>query len=101
AIRYTPPGKKITLSLECGRDVCRFVVADEGQGIPPAQLPRIFDRFFRSDVSRSRQTTGTGLGLSIVAAIVRAHGGEVQVHSEPGRGTRFSLAFRVQPEAVF
>lgn len=101
AIRYTPPGKKITLSLECGRDVCRFVVADEGQGISAAQLPRIFDRFFRSDVSRSRQSSGTGLGLSIVAAIVRAHGGEVQVHSEPGRGTRFSLAFRVQPEAVF
>ena len=101
AIRYTPPGKKISLSVENSDEYCRFIVEDQGPGIPSDQLPRIFDRFFRSDASRSRQTSGTGLGLSIVAAIVRAHSGEVQVESQPGQGTRFCLSFRTQPVQVY
>ncbi len=101
AIRYTPPGKKISLSVENSDEYCRFIVEDQGPGIPSDQLPRIFDRFFRSDASRSRQTSGTGLGLSIVAAIVWAHSGEVQVESHPGQGTRFCLSFRAQPVQVF
>ncbi|HZW03644.1 MAG TPA: ATP-binding protein, partial [Anaerolineaceae bacterium] len=63
-------------------------------GIPPEQVAQIFERFYRGDESRNRQTPGTGLGMAIVAAIVRAHGGEVQVESEPGQGTRVRLRFK-------
>jgi signal transduction histidine kinase len=67
-------------------------VADEGPGIPPDDLPRIFDRLYRGDASRSK-TPGLGLGLALVRAVVEAHGGNVSVASESGKGTTFILSF--------
>lgn len=95
ALAYTPAGKKITLSVECRVEGCCFLVEDEGSGIASDQLPRIFERFYRSDQARSRRVPGTGLGLAIVAAIVRAHGGTADVESQLGRGTRIRLSLPV------
>jgi two-component system OmpR family sensor kinase len=94
AITYTPAGKKITLSLESQNGNCGFIIEDQGIGIAQDQLLKIYERFYRSDESRNRQIPGSGLGLAIVAAIVRVHGGEIQVESEPGKGTRFRLLFK-------
>jgi heavy metal sensor kinase len=89
AVKYTPSGGEIL--LEARRDGAEAVltVADTGIGIPPGDLPRIWDRLFRGD--RSRSEHGLGLGLSLVRAIVEAHGGRAEVASEAGRGTRFTL----------
>ena len=101
AIIYTPPGKKITLSIESQNGNSCFVIADQGCGIAPDQLSKIYERFYRSDESRNRQIPGTGLGLAIVAAIVRAHGGEIQVESELNKGTRFRLLFKqMDPDSL-
>jgi len=91
AVKYTPPGGQVEIS--CGRDGDRaFIrVADSGPGIPPDELPRIWDRLFRGDASRAER--GLGLGLSLVKAIVEAHGGTVAVESAPGRGARFTVYF--------
>jgi len=69
-------------------------VTDQGIGIPASELDRIFERFYRGDPARSRQTGGTGLGLSIVKHVVANHDGQVRVWSQPGRGSTFSLKFR-------
>ncbi|MGQ0668129.1 MAG: ATP-binding protein [Actinomycetota bacterium] len=91
AIRYTRPGGKVDVSLasEDARAVLR--VADTGVGIPSRDLPRIFERFYRVDRARSRETGGTGLGLSIVRHIVENHGGTVNVSSALGRGTTLEV----------
>jgi signal transduction histidine kinase len=94
AITYTPAGKKITLSLENQNSYCCFIIEDQGIGIAPDQLSKIFERFYRSDEARNRQIPGSGLGLAIVAAIVQAHGGEIQLESKPDHGTRFRLLFK-------
>jgi two-component system OmpR family sensor kinase len=94
AIIYTPAGKKITLSLENQKDYSCFVIQDQGIGIAPDQLEKIYERFYRSDESRNRRIPGTGLGLAIVAAIVQAHGGVIKVNSELNRGTCFRLSFK-------
>ena len=89
AATATPPGGAIDLG---GRADGRFVVVevrDTGQGIAPEHLPHVFERFYRSDRSRARATGGAGLGLAIVKGIVEAHGGEVTVASDPGRGATF------------
>ena len=84
AIQYTPPGGEVVLSLARERGQALLQVRDSGVGITPADQQRIFDRFFRSDPSRSRRQGGTGLGLSIAAAIVRRNRGEISVASKPG-----------------
>jgi signal transduction histidine kinase len=94
AINYTPSGKKIILRLEKKNGYCCFVIEDQGIGIAPDQLSKIFERFYRSDESRTRRISGSGLGLAIVAAILRVHGGEIQVKSELGQGTSFRLLFK-------
>ncbi len=66
-------------------------VADTGIGIPAAALPRLFERFYRVDKGRAREEGGTGLGLAIVKHVAQAHGGRVEVESEPGRGSRFRV----------
>lgn len=76
-----------------------LTVRDNGEGIPPEHLPHIFDRFYRVDKTRSRQTGGTGLGLSICRWIAEAHGGALTVHSEPGGGTAFTLTLPLIPSA--
>jgi two-component system OmpR family sensor kinase len=94
AIAHTLPGKKITLRLESLHGKCSYIITDQGSGIAPDQLPKIYERFYRSDDSRNRQNPGTGLGLAIVAAIVHVLGGEIQVESKLGEGTSFRLIFK-------
>ncbi len=91
AIKYTPPGGEVTLSLVREPGWVRVTVADTGIGIAPEDLPHIFDRFYRADKARSRAMGGTGLGLSIVQWIAQAHGGQITVESRPGEGSKFTL----------
>jgi two-component system phosphate regulon sensor histidine kinase PhoR len=89
AIKYTPDHGTITLAAEVVQDMVEVRVEDTGIGIPPQDLPRIFERFYRVDKARSRELGGTGLGLAIVKHLVEGHGGSVSVESLPGQGTRF------------
>lgn len=91
ALRHTAAGKSILLKIQPQPEACLFIIEDEGSGIPPQEIKHIFERFYRGDTARTRQHPSTGLGLAIVRAIVLAHNGEIQVDSEPGRGTRFTL----------
>lgn len=91
AIKYTPEGGTITLSLFRDGDWAILQVADTGVGIAPEHLPRIFDRFYRVDKARSRVRGGTGLGLTIVKEIAERHGGKVTVTSQPSKGSTFTV----------
>jgi two-component system, OmpR family, phosphate regulon sensor histidine kinase PhoR len=92
AIQYTLPGGQITLSaVQEGREVV-FTVSDTGIGIPKADQPRIFERFYRVDVARSREVGGTGLGLAIAKHLVEVHGGRLWVDSEIGQGSQFHFS---------
>ena len=99
ALTYTPPGGRITVAALRGgfggsgesRDWVELSVADTGAGIAAADLPHVFDRFYRADRSRSRATGGAGLGLAIAKQMVEAHGGRIRVDSEIDRGTVFAL----------
>ena len=96
ALDFTPPGGQVTVSV--GRDdrAVRVEVADTGQGIPPADLPRIFERFYRVDASRSREHGGSGLGLAIAKEVVARHGGTIGVESRLGEGSRFWFTVPVE-----
>ncbi len=98
AVKYTPDGGTITLSLYRDGEWARIEVADTGMGIPPEHLPHIFDRFYRVDKARSRAGGGTGLGLAIVKGIAEQHGGRVTVTSQPGQGSTFTVWLRLPPE---
>jgi two-component system, OmpR family, phosphate regulon sensor histidine kinase PhoR len=88
AVKYTPEGGRVTVEARAGRDgQVEVSVIDTGVGIPPLDLPRITERFYRVDKARSRELGGTGLGLAIVKHLVFAHGGQLRIESEPGRGT--------------
>ncbi|HWF18207.1 MAG TPA: ATP-binding protein, partial [Verrucomicrobiae bacterium] len=90
AIKYGRSEGKVTIGgLKNSDSKVELWVQDDGPGIPPDSRDRIFERFYRVDRARSRETGGTGLGLSIVKHIVQAHGGEVWVKSELGKGTTF------------
>jgi signal transduction histidine kinase len=91
AIRYTRPGGRIEVGLGSRDGEVVLTVLDTGLGIPTRDVPRIFERFYRVDRARSRETGGTGLGLSIVKHIVENHGGTIDVSSELGQGTRFEV----------
>src|SRR6476646_1846093 len=86
AVKYSKPGGTVFLRAESEGNSVRISVADEGAGIPPEDLPRIFERFYRADKSRSSEQSGTGLGLSIVKHIAQLHGGSVEAKSEVGKG---------------
>ena len=94
AVRYTPDGGSVRVSWEL-RDDGRgeFRVTDSGPGIAPEHLPRLTERFYRIDRSRSRETGGTGLGLAIVKHVAQRHAAELQMESQPGQGARFSMVF--------
>ena len=91
AIRHTPGGGAVTLTVSNGADGVRVIVRDTGEGMPPEQAARIFDRFYKGSGSR-----GSGLGLTIAKGIITAHGGEIRAASEAGKGTSVTLTLPVQ-----
>ena len=94
AVRYTPEGGRIDVEWRCRADgSAELCVVDTGPGIAREHLPRLTERFYRVDGSRSRDTGGTGLGLSIVKHVAQRHGGELDVRSELGKGSTFRLVF--------
>jgi two-component system phosphate regulon sensor histidine kinase PhoR len=92
AIQYTPAGGQIMVSAEVSGSEVVFTVLDTGIGIPQAEQPRIFERFYRVDVARSREVGGTGLGLAISKHLVEGHGGRIWVESEIGQGAQFHFS---------
>jgi two-component system phosphate regulon sensor histidine kinase PhoR len=97
AIRYNRAGGEVHVSYSSRNGFAAVSVSDTGIGIPPEHLPRIFERFYRVDMERSRETGGTGLGLAIVKHIVEAHGGTIDVVSEVGKGSTFSFTLKQFP----
>ena len=89
AIKYTESGGVVAISARMEGGRVRMDFSDTGMGISPADLPKIFDRFYRCDSSRSQQ--GSGLGLSLVKAIIDAHGGDIRVKSKLNEGSTFSV----------
>jgi two-component system phosphate regulon sensor histidine kinase PhoR len=103
AVRYTPEGGRVTIAWEQAGAEAVFSVTDSGIGIEPEHIPRLTERFYRVDRSRSRETGGTGLGLAIVKHVVNRHGARLEIASQPGKGSRFSVWFpetRLRPRAV-
>jgi two-component system, OmpR family, phosphate regulon sensor histidine kinase PhoR len=92
AIKYGKQQGCVTVAARHTGEAVEVTVTDDGSGIPPESLERIFERFFRVDKGRSRETGGTGLGLAIVKHIVQSHGGKVSVKSKPGSGSTFTLS---------
>jgi len=95
AVKYSKPGGTVSLRAEPAGGSVRISVKDQGLGIPPGDLPRIFERFYRADKSRSAEQSGTGLGLSIAKHIAQLHGGTVEAESELGKGTTISVVLPV------
>ena len=93
AIKYSPDGGRIAVSLRAEPEGLVWRVRDNGVGIPAEDQEHIFERFYRVDKARSRETGGTGLGLSIVKQLVSMHGGTITVHSEPNQGSEFKVVF--------
>ncbi|MCB0152416.1 MAG: sensor histidine kinase, partial [Caldilineaceae bacterium] len=91
-LRHTPAGGTVTVRATPDDGGVQLLVADTGEGIPPADLPYVFDRFWRGDRARTHGAgAGSGLGLAIARQLVQAHGGEITVSSEVGRGTVFTI----------
>ncbi len=97
AIRYTPPDGRVRITVATEDRSVILEVEDSGLGIPSRELPRIFERFYRVDRARSRETGGTGLGLAIVKHVAENHGGTVDVRSELGRGSTFVVRLPMAP----
>ncbi|HWU46060.1 MAG TPA: ATP-binding protein [Humibacter sp.] len=91
AIRYSPDRSRVGIGGRVVADVVEVAITDQGEGIPPDELDRVFERFYRVDQARARNTGGTGLGLAIVKHAVQNHGGEVSAWSKPGRGSTFTI----------
>lgn len=89
AVKYTPAGGRVEVSLEVGEGVVRICVKDTGIGIPPAEQPRVFEKFYRASNAQMQATPGTGLGLAIAREVARLHGGDVWLTSEVGKGSTF------------
>jgi signal transduction histidine kinase len=97
AIKYNQPKGRVNIVLKRNGTRAEFTIANTGPGIPPTVLSRVFDRFFRGDESRNREVEGCGLGLSIAQWIVRAHGGDIEITSQPERLTTVSVKLPLQP----
>ena len=95
ALRFTPAKGTVCVRLDATESRAVIQVSDTGHGIPAGELPRVFERFYRVDKARARQTGGTGLGLAIVRHVAEAHGGTVRVDSELGRGSTFTVTLPV------
>jgi signal transduction histidine kinase len=100
AVKYTPEGGEVRVSLKSDDRQASIAVADTGIGIPPEAVNRIFDRFFRVDKSRSRAEGGAGLGLPIARWIAEAHGGSIAVQSEPGHGSAFAVSLPMMTPTI-
>lgn len=100
AIRHTPEGGEVRVEARSDGERVRIAVADSGPGIPEADLPHIFDRFYRADKSRARATGGTGLGLTIALSLARVHGGEIQAENLAEGGARFTLVLPITTGAA-
>ena len=100
AVRVSPQSGCVTIRSGAEPGGAWLEVVDEGPGIPPEQQAQVFERFWRADESRSRASGGSGLGLAIVRQIVENHGGAITVHSEPGRGARFTIRLPVTAGAA-
>ncbi len=98
AIKYTPSGGTVNLSLSKENGFASIEISDTGVGIPAEDIPLIFDRFYRVDKARSRNLGGSGLGLSIAKWIATAHGGDIKVKSVPGEGSTFYILLPVEPD---
>jgi two-component system phosphate regulon sensor histidine kinase PhoR len=94
AVKYCPDGREIAIAAEPSGNYIRITVRDSGQGIDEKHLPRLFERFYRVDPGRARESGGTGLGLSIAKHLVEAMGGTISVESKPGKGTAFHLGMQ-------
>ncbi len=92
ALKYTPQGGKVEVTVKGDKDTCEITVKDTGKGIPPEDLPHIFERFYRADKSRNRLTGGAGIGLTITKAIVDAHKGKIHVSSKVDEGSEFIIS---------
>jgi heavy metal sensor kinase len=97
AIKFTPPGGEVRVALKPQPDRVDIVVEDTGRGIAPQHLSHIFDRFYQVPDTDSTSERGLGLGLSFVNWIAKAHGGSVEVESEPGKGSRFTVSLPAPP----
>jgi signal transduction histidine kinase len=100
AIKYSHEGGTVTVTLLANDQVIELVVEDRGQGIPAADIPHIFDRFYRVRGREMDPEKGLGLGLSFVAWIVKAHGGSIQVESAVGQGSRFIVSLPTVSESL-
>ena len=100
AIKYSPDGGKITVSMKTTDDQMILSISDQGLGIPKQDLPRIFDRFYRVDRARSRAQGGTGLGLAIAKEIIKQHKGFIWAKSEYGKGSTFTIVLPYDKDAV-
>ena len=91
ALKFTPRGGGVSVRLEDREGAVAIEVRDTGPGIPPEELPRIFERFYRGTNTGDARASGSGLGLAIARSIVEMHGGEIDVGSEVGQGTEFRI----------
>jgi two-component system sensor histidine kinase SenX3 len=99
AVSYSPAGGPVSVSRRLVNGLVEITVTDRGLGIAPEHQERVFERFFRVDQARSRSTGGTGLGLAIVKHVAANHGGDVQLWSKPGTGSRFTLRIPAHPDS--
>ena len=100
ALKYSGSGSTVNVSLRKNGQNALIAVKDEGAGIPPEHIPRLFERFYRVDKARSRDMGGTGLGLAIVRHIVQSHGGQISVDSQLGRGSTFTIQLPLAKDAL-
>ena len=100
AVKYTPKGGTITLGVEAWNGGCTLICSDNGSGISSEDMPKIFERFYRSDNARKSESGGHGLGLSIARIIVVAHSGKIRVRSKPGVGTTFAITLPATQEKL-
>ena len=100
SLKYTPDGGQVTVSASRHWQTITVAVADSGAGIAPEHLPHLFERFYRADSARTRETGGFGLGLAIAQAVVQAHGGTITAANDLNGGTTFTVTLPVDPTAV-